>query len=312
LMLVTLVLIADVMPAMAQGNNSYIVVDYTYRKILAENNADKQVPVASLTKIATVVVAMDWLQVTRGDQNQSMIVPQSAAMIGGSNPVGMRPGDRISVRDAMFCAMMVSDNVSAHTLADHFGRQMMVRVGETNPLAAFVGQMNALAKMKGMSRTRFRNPSGLDHAGKPGVSTARDIARLTFFALSKSSFTFICSQKTRRIAYQRGGQALSFNLKNTNDLLGRYHIDGVKTGRTAKAGDCLVASARRADKIIPIDAEQKSRVPYRIYSVVLHSPDRFGQTAQLINNGWSQYDAWLASGMVKQNEGEILDVPYSK
>ncbi len=313
MLLVSVVLMADSISVMAQGNNSYIVVDYTYRKILAENNADKKVPVASLTKIATVVVAMDWLQVSRGDQNQMMTVPQSAGLIGGSNPVGMVPGDRIRVRDAMFCAMMVSDNVSAHTLANHFGRQMMARVGAPDPVTAFVGQMNALAKMKGMTRTRFRNPSGLDHAGKPGLSTARDIARLTFFALSKSSFTFICSQKSRRVTFQRGGRELAFNLKNTNDLLGRYHVDGVKTGRTAKAGDCLVASARRADKIVPIAADKKSRIPYRIFSVVLHSPDRFGQTAQLINNGWSQYDAWMAAGMVVgDHEAEILDVPYSK
>ncbi len=296
---------------MAQGNNSYIVVDYTYRKILAENDADRKVPVASLTKIATVVVAMDWLKVSRGDQNQMMTVPPSAAYLGGANPVGMIPGDRIRVRDAMFCAMMVSDNVSAHTLAVHFGRQMMARAGQTDPFAAFVGQMNALAKMKGMTRTRFRNASGLDHAGKPGLSTARDIARLTFFAMGKSSFTFICNQKTRRITFQRGGQELAFNLKNTNDLLGRNFVDGIKTGRTAKAGDCLVASARRPDKIIPIAADKKSRIPYRIFSVVLHSPNRFGQTSQLLNNGWGRYDAWMAAGMVIQDEEEILDVPNS-
>lgn len=311
MLLVSLALIADSVPAMAQGNNSYIVVDYTYRKILAENNADLKVPIASLTKIATVMVALDWLTVSRGDQNQMMRVPLSAAVIGGANPVGMVPGDQISVRDAMFCAMMVSDNVSAHTLADHFGRQLMASVGKTNPLAAFVGQMNALAQMRGMTRTRFRNASGLDHAGKPGLSTARDIAKLTFFAMGKSSFTFICSQKTRRIKYRRGGQELAFDLKNTNDLLGRYDVDGVKTGRTAKAGDCLVASARKADKIIPIDAEKKRRIPYRIFSVVLWSPDRFGQTTQLLNNGWRQYDAWMAGGMVYGESGK-LEVPNSR
>lgn len=296
------------LPLMAQGNNSYIVVDYTYRKILAENDADRKVPVASLTKIATVLVAMDWLKVTRGDQNQLMTVPASAAMIGGANPVGMIPGDRIRVRDAMFCAMMVSDNVSAHTLAVHFGQQMMGRLGKTDPFAAFVGQMNALAKMKGMNRTRFRNASGLDHIGKPGLSTARDMAKLTFFALSKSSFTFICNQKTRRITFQRGGQELAFDLKNTNDLLGRNYVDGVKTGRTSKAGDCLVASARRPDKIIPLANDKKSRIPYRIFSVVLHSPNRFGQTTQLLNNGWGRYDAWMAAGMVIQDADELLDV----
>jgi D-alanyl-D-alanine carboxypeptidase (penicillin-binding protein 5/6) len=309
LLAVCLVLTAGHLPTMAQGNNSYIVVDYTYRKILAENDADRKAPVASLTKIATVVVAMDWLLLSQGDMNQMMSVPASAATIGGANPTGLMPGDRISVRNAMFCAMMVSDNVSAHTLADHFGRQMMGRVGASDPVEAFVGQMNALAKMKGMTGTRFRNPTGLDHVGKPGYSTARDMAKLTFFALGKSSFTFICSQKTRRVDYQRNGQDLSFNLKNTNDLLGRYDVDGVKTGRTAKAGDCLVASAHRADKIIPINAEQKSRIPYRIFSVVLRSPDRFGQTVQLLNQGWAKYESWMATGMRVEGNDEILDVP---
>lgn len=309
LLLTLLALIAGHLPVMAQGSNSYIVVDYSYRKILAENDADRKAPVASLTKIATVVVAMDWLLLTQGDMNQMMAVPASAAMIGGANPTGLRPGDRISVRNAMFCAMMVSDNVSAHTLADHIGRQMMGRVGASDPVEAFVGQMNALAKLKGMTKTRFRNPTGLDHAGTPGYSTARDIAKLTFFALSKSSFTFICSQKTRRIGYQRSGQDLSFDLKNTNDLLGRYDVDGVKTGRTAKAGDCLVASAHRPDKITPIDAVRKSRIPYRIFSVVLRSPDRFGQTVQLLNHGWGRYESWMATGMRVEDSSEILDVP---
>ncbi|MCF6311113.1 MAG: serine hydrolase [Verrucomicrobiales bacterium] len=293
---------------MAQGNNSYIVVDFSYRKILAENDADRKVPVASLTKVATVAVAMDWLLVSRGDKNQMMTVPQSAALIGGANPVGMRPGDRIRVRDAMFCAMMVSDNVSAHTLADHFGRQMMRRVGAANPVEAFVGQMNALAKMKGMMRTRFRNATGLDHRGKPGISTARDMAKLTFFAMGKSSFTFICNQKTRRVTFQRGGQELSFDLRNTNDLLGRNFVDGIKTGRTARAGDCLIASARKPDRIIPLAGDRKSRIPYRIFTVVLHSPNRFGQASQLLNNGWGRYEAWMAAGMVVQEADEILDV----
>lgn len=290
------------------GNGpSHIVVDFTHRKILVSANADKKRPVASLTKVATAVVVLDWIEKHGQNQTASMVVPNSVATLGGANPIGLAPGDVITVRDALFSAMLGSDNFAAQTLADHFGRDIMRHAGGQDPVAVFVGQMNALANSLNMTRTNFVNPHGLDHAGAVGLSTASDMARLAWYAIHKSAFNFICSQPERKISFQRGGQVLAFNVKTTNQLLGQYGIDGVKTGSTNRAGDCLIASARKTDKIVPLQGNQTQRIPYRLISVVLGSPDRFGETPRLLQTGWAQYDAWLASGMVITGQEELLN-----
>ena len=290
------------------SGGSSIVVDFTHKRILSSRNADKPRPVASLTKVATVSVVIDWIQKHNQTQTTMIVVPNSVATLGGPNPIGLQPGDAISVRDALFSAMLGSDNLAAQTLADHFGRQMIREVGGSDPVAVFVGQMNALAASLNMTKTRFVNPHGLDHAGAIGQSTANDMAKLAWYAIQKSAFNFLCSQVERRVSYQRNGQELAFNVKNTNKLLGQHGVDGVKTGSTTRAGDCLIASARRNDKIIPLDGNRTQRIPYRIISVVIASPDRFGETTRLLQSGWVQYDAWLANGMLVNDPSEMLQV----
>ncbi len=291
----------------AQAGNSYIVVDANHKKILIANEADRKVPVASLTKVATALVALDWIYSKNGDKNAIMTVPQSVSAMGGANPLGLQVGDQISVRDAIYAALMASDNVSAQTLAEYFGWQMLPQVGGRDPMQAFVNQMNALAFSLGMTRTKFVNPHGLDHQGPVGTSTARDMARLMIYGLRNPSFNFIVAQTSRDIAFQRGGQSQGFTITNTNQLLGQYGVDGGKTGSTRRAGDCLITTARKPDRFVPINDTQKRRIPYRLVTVVLGSPDRFGQTSQLIQQGWSAYDTWIAGGM-KVLEGEILTI----
>ena len=82
----------------SQAANPYIVVDANHKKILAQNEADRKVPVASLTKVATALVALDWTDSRKLDKNAVMVVPTSAGLIGGANPLGLRPGDQITVR----------------------------------------------------------------------------------------------------------------------------------------------------------------------------------------------------------------------
>lgn len=287
---------------------SYIVVDANQKKILLESNADRRVPVASLTKVATALVALDWIYSQNIDKNSLMTVPPSVAAMGGANPLSLQAGDQISMRDAMYAALMASDNASALTLADHVGRQMMARAGGREPVGVFVGQMNALAGALGMVKTRFANPHGLDHQGQVGLSTARDMARLMIYGLRNPSFNFIVAQSDREVTYTRAGQPISFNIKNTNKILGQYGIDGGKTGSTQKAGDCLMATARKPDKFVPINANQQRRIPYRLVTVVLGSPDRFNLTGNLVRQGWASYDAWVAGGMLVKSPSEMLAI----
>jgi D-alanyl-D-alanine carboxypeptidase (penicillin-binding protein 5/6) len=156
--------------------------------------------------------------------------------------------------------------------------------------------MNALAKQLNMVRTRFVNPHGVDQNVKPlPYSTAEDLARLTQYALNKASFRFYISQKERQITFRHAGKERRYNLRNTNELLGSQGIDGVKTGRTARAGECLILSAVRESEIVK-EGQGVRIFPRRIIVVLLGSSSRFAEGGQLVGQGWQLYDQWAAGG----------------
>ncbi|MEM7012494.1 MAG: serine hydrolase [Verrucomicrobiota bacterium] len=297
----------------AQSSSAYLVIDSRTGKVLLGKDYDDKLPVGSITKVATACVVLDWLTATKGDRNAYMTVPNDVAAISGANPLGLRPGDRLTIRDGLFSALMASDNAAALTLADHIGTDMWRKTGAraTSGIDFFVEQMNELAKAKGMSRTRFYNPHGLDGESrrKQGYSSAADVARISLYALEKPSFNFFVAQKERDISYQRGGQKLSFRVFNTNKLIGQLGVDGVKTGRTTKAGDCLVLSARKDDKIVQLEDNRRIRTPYHLIVVTLNSQDRFRQGQNLIHQGWIAYDQWLDGGLVLGRGDDIVKLP---
>jgi D-alanyl-D-alanine carboxypeptidase len=221
------------------------------------------------------------------------------AVAGGENLAGLQPGDQISLRDALAAALVQSDNVAAYTLADHVGRaiQGIVPAGPNGtPVGTFVSQMNALAKTLKMSRTQFTNPSGLDDVKPVPYSTAEDLARLTRYALNKAAFRFYVSQKERQISWKRGESTKEYMLRNTNELLGQNGIDGVKTGRTARAGDCLILSASREAEVVKTGENSARITPRNLIVVVLGSTNRFAEGQQLLAMGWQLYDQWSAAG----------------
>jgi len=260
--------------------------------ILDQNNALKKLQVGSLTKIATVMVVLDWAAGANADLSQQATVPPSVAQLGPSQGVGFQPGDQCSLRDLLYAAMMQSDNAAAQTLADHVGRALP---GDLPPLDRFVQQMNALAKSRGMLRTRFLNPHGLELEKPLPYSTAEDLAKLTSYAEANPAFRFYGSQKERKITYTSASGPASYVLRNTNELLGNYDIDGVKTGTTQRAGQCLIISAAKSPESV-----QKGDIHYitprRLNVVVLGSDDRFREAAGLLARGWQYYDQWTAAG----------------
>jgi D-alanyl-D-alanine carboxypeptidase len=156
--------------------------------------------------------------------------------------------------------------------------------------------MNALAKTLGMERTHFVNPHGIDEGVRPlPYSTAADLARLARYAVNKAGFRFYVSQKERQITFNRGGKKLGYMLRNTNELLGTNGVDGVKTGRTARAGDCLILSASRESQLIQ-EGTKTAVIPRHLVIVILGSSDRFGEGAQLLARGWQLHDQWAAGG----------------
>lgn len=292
-LLVTLLALA--VPSRAQEAAAYVVADSTTGFVLDQRRGDKKLPIGSLTKIATAMVVLDWSEASKSDLGQMATVPDAAAQIAAAaQGPGLAPGDRCSLRDLLYAALMQSDNVAALTLADHVGQAIG---GGNTPIESFVVQMNALANTKGMRNTKFLNPHGLDNLERSvPYSTAADLAKLTSYAMANSAFRFYVSQRERKITiFKASGAQTPYLLRNTNELLGINSIDGVKTGTTARAGECLIISAGK-----PPDSRQQGEThiitPRRLNVVVLGAANRFPLAQSLLDRGWQLYDSWAAAG----------------
>ncbi len=297
-------------PATAQQGVSFVVVDHFNRKVHLAQGATQKRPVASLTKVATACVVLDWAELTQTNLSSMAVVPPQVVQLGAvPTPAGLAPGDQISLRDALAACIMASDNIAAYTLADHVGRSLLQRTGRSgDPASFFVRQMNELAAKEGMADTRFTNPAGLDHFRDVPTSTANDMARLAMYAIDKAGFNFYARLPERDITIVRGGQPLRVTLRNTNQLLGTASIDGVKTGLTQRAGGCVIVTAGRPSTV-RTGPEGDRVFRHRMVVVVLGSDDRFGLASALLRDGWGRYDAWLNAGRPVQTAEELLNRP---
>ena len=306
-LLIGAVFLRFICSAEAQLAAAYVVADQTTGYIVDSYKAEGKRQVASLTKIATGKVVLDWAAKTGADLAQLVVVPEQAITeSGGINPMGLQPNDLISYRDLIYAAMMQSDNIAAATLAYYVGAALRPAGGERmralGAIEAFVSQMNALARELGMERTLFVNPHGLEPSkGLQPYSTALDMAKLTAYAMKDAAFRFYVSQKERKISFTRGGQVFQYLLRNTNDLVGTAGIDGVKTGRTAKAGECIIISSQR-DPEVTQQGGTTLVTPRRLNVVVLGATDRIAAATQLLSRGWTLYDQWAAAGRPTVNQ----------
>jgi len=235
---------------------AFEVVDASTGEVLAARNAHERLPIASLTKLMTVIVALQHL-----DVDQTVTVPKAAAGVGGSR-IPLRAGQRISVDDLLKGALIQSANDAADTLAAGAS-------GGDVPL--FVSWMNEKAQQLGLTDTHFVRPDGLDAPGH--VSSAHDVIVLAQIAMHSPVVREIVRERTDTI--ENGRVAVH----TWNDLLGVFPgLIGVKTGHTDKAGWNEVAAARRQG--------------YTIYAVILGSPSRAQRNAdlrRLLSWGVAQY-----------------------
>jgi serine-type D-Ala-D-Ala carboxypeptidase (penicillin-binding protein 5/6) len=239
---------------------AFIVENPATGEVLAQHGAWTRVPIASITKLMTVMVALDharWNDVVR--------VRSDAAAVGEST-VHLRSGERIRVSDLVKAALIQSANDAAVALADYVGQ------GDRN---AFVALMNTKARELGLERTHFVRPDGLDVAGH--YSTARDVTTLAQEAMRNPRIRSVVRIRNDSIA---GGR----RLHTWNDLLGVFKgLYGVKTGHTGAAGWCEVAAVRRNG--------------VTLYTTVLGSPTRSQRNtdlASLLRWGISRYrQVWL-------------------
>lgn len=281
-------------------------------RVLLAYNSEQKRPVAGLTKIATAKVVLDWTKISQTKLTTMMFVPGSITQLPGSNPMGLQPGEQISIRDALYSSLLGSDDAASYTLACHVGQALLIqRQRQGEPEKTFVKEMNFLAKSLGMRKTKFTSSHGSDITHKKGRSTASDIARLCVYAMRETSFVFYVKQPSRKVTVSAvSGARRTFTVKNTNTLLGEMQINGVKTGQSAVAGPCLAINSHRTPLVTKL-SDGRSQIRRRdLVVVVLGSSDRFAQGKQLAGQGWAAFKQWGDSGYpISENKREYLIVP---
>ena len=207
-----------------QGAKAAIVMEATTGDVLLAHNADQRRQIASTTKLMTVLVALE-----RGDLDDVFSAADYEPAPAESQ-IGLRSGERMSVRDLVRATLLPSANDAAATLA----------VGTMGSTPEFVKEMNRRAQALGLRDTHFATPVGLDDP--ENFSTARDLARLT---VRLRRHEFFRRTVDLRAATLRSGLT-ERTVQNRNDLVRRVDaVNGVKTGYTRRAGNVLVGSASR-------------------------------------------------------------------
>ena len=264
------------------NSRRYVVYDRISKSMIIGKNEDVKSAMASTTKIMTTIVILE-----KADLNEKVTVSAKAGGTGGSR-LGLKRGDKASVRDLLYGLMLRSGNDAAVALAEHVG----------GSVKGFAELMNEKAIELGLTNTHFVTPHGLDDANH--YTTALELAKLTDYAMDNETFAKIVGTKSTTIYINNQSRQIN----NTNELLGVLNgVVGVKTGFTNNAGRCLVTETKRNNMdiiTIVLGADTKK--------------DRTKDSANLIEYTFSKYKMYnLEEQIIKEfnkwkniNEKRIL------
>lgn len=237
----------------AISSSYYCLMDAGSGQVLLMKNADSPRAVASTTKIMTAVLALEYCQ-----SGEMARVSQHADQTP-EYTIGLKAGQQLSVDELLKAALIKSANDAAVVLAEHVAGDERL----------FGHLMSVKAFCLGAFHTRFVNASGLP--AQEAYSTAYDLAVISRYAMRHSVFRGLVG--ANKANFKHPGYSQPYIINNTNSLLNTYPgANGVKTGTTDAAGQCLVGSARRQDR--------------ELIAVVLHSGNRTGDCSRLLDYGF--------------------------
>ena len=254
---------ANEIPVPDVEGDAAILMDVGFGQVLFQRAPDRPLPVASLTKLMTALLV---LEREAGHLDRKVRIDPDAVFgrrdYGAGSTLGLRAGERISVRDLLEGLLLASANDVAEALA----------IEEAGSVSAFVTAMNQRARALGMRQTHFASPHGLDDRG---MSSAADLLRLDRAASAIPAFARLVQ---RRVAVVRSDRAPIRRIQNRNVLLWLYPgATGVKTGYTVGADYCLIATASRGGRELAV--------------VLLGGRDEvFSDAAALLNHGFAAYE----------------------
>jgi D-alanyl-D-alanine carboxypeptidase (penicillin-binding protein 5/6) len=275
---------ADPVPVPRIEAAAAVLTDLGTGQVLFQEGRAVPRPVASLTKLMTALLV---LEADGGRLDRTVRIHPDAVFdrgdYGAGSTLGLRPGERVTVRGLLTGLLLGSANDAAEALA----------IDASGSVADFVDAMNARARALGMARTRFASPHGLDDRGR---SSAADLLSLLRAVRAHPTFRGLVA---RRFAVVRSDSEAPRRIQNRNVMLWLYPgASGVKTGSTAAAGFCLVATARREGRELAV--------------IVLGGRDEvFSEAAALLDHGFAAYElrtlvAQGASlGSVRVRGGEV-------
>ena len=251
----------------AEGNTdlglnakSAILMEESTGNILYESNPDERLPIASVTKVMTMLLIMEAVDSGKISLDDMVTVSENAMSYGGST-MFLETGEQLTVNDMLKGIAVASANDGCVAMAEHLAGSE----------SAFVDMMNEKAKKLGMENTHFMNTNGLDE--EDHYSSARDVAIMSRELMKHET---IFNYTSIWMDTLRGGK---FQLANTNKLIRFYDgANGLKTGSTSKALCCLSAAAKRNDM--------------QLIAVVLGAPtsaERFASAKSLLDYGFANY-----------------------
>jgi len=224
------------------------------KKVLFEKNSSKPLPIASISKLMTTLVALE-----NYDLNQKVIFSKEASGREGG-PNFFKAGDSFYVSDLLYSALVESSNRAAYALSEIMGEK------------EFVSMMNQKAVEFEMEKTKFFNPTGLDpdlEKANINQSSAEDLVLLAEYLIEKPIIGQICKTESRAISQVNGDP--HHIMKTTNELLGKVsNIALAKTGSTPIAGECLLIVLEKPKYGI-------------VVNVILGSKNNFLEMEKLIN-----------------------------
>ncbi|AQT86217.1 D-alanyl-D-alanine carboxypeptidase DacB [Paenibacillus larvae subsp. larvae] len=235
------------------------LIDVHSGRILYSQSGDKEMRVASTTKIMTAIIAIE-----QGRLSDMVKVGKNAAGKEGSS-LYLKLGEEMSLHNLLYGMMLRSGNDAAIAIAEHIG----------GSIEGFAYLMNEKASLLGMAHTHFTNPSGLDDGKEmKHYSSANDMAKLTAYALKNPVFRDIVKTKTKKAPNPNANWDYSWS--NKNKMLNLYEgADGVKTGYTKLAYRCLVSSATRGNQ--------------QLAAVTLNDGNDWADHAKLLDYGFETY-----------------------
>lgn len=239
---------------------SAILMEESTGNILYESNPDERLPIASVTKVMTMLLIMEAVDSGKISLDDMVTVSENAMSYGGST-MFLETGEQLTVNDMLKGIAVASANDGCVAMAEHLAGSE----------SAFVDMMNERAKELGMENTHFMNTNGLDEDDH--YSSARDVAIMSRELMKHET---IFNYTSIWMDTLRGGK---FQLANTNKLIRFYDgANGLKTGSTSKALCCLSAAAKRNDM--------------QLIAVVLGAPtsaERFASAKSLLDYGFANY-----------------------